>query len=194
MSCVDLLQAAGSGDIPWLIRLLDSGCDPNTVHPMTGASALYNACWGGTQPEAVGVLLSRGADPNQSLTYRSPVDGRVEEGVVALMVAGSFGQASSRRVVELLLGAGADPNARMEDGRTVLMRLVGAASSEVVGLLIGAGADVAVRAKDGRSAEDVVKKKLEWWRQFAPEKNLEYQEDLRAILALLEAGGRGGAA
>ena len=61
-------------------------------------------------------------------------------------------------------------------------------------MLIGAGADVTMRASDGRSAVDVAKKKLDWWRQFAPAKNLAYQEDLRVMLALLEAGGRGGAA
>ena len=89
MTSVDLLQAAGTGDLARLTRLLDAGCDPNTVHPFTGASALYNACFGGQQVDAVRLLLARGADPNKRLTYRSPVDGRIEEGLVALMVASS---------------------------------------------------------------------------------------------------------
>jgi ankyrin repeat protein len=185
MTSIDLLQAAGSGDVVWLARLLDSGCDPDVVHPTTGASALYNACFG-SQLEAVRLLLARGADPNKKLTYRSPVDGRVETGVVALMLA------SSAPVVELLLQAGADPKARADDGRTVLMRLIGAASSEVIRQLIRAGADATARANDGRSAADVVREKLEWWQRFAPTKMLEHQADLREILALLEATGSAG--
>jgi len=179
MNPVDLLQAAGRGDVAWLSRLLDSGCDPNTVHPATGASALYNACFAG-QPEVVRLLLARGADPNKRLTYRSPVDGRIEVGVVALMLAGSA------PIVEMLLGAGADPKAKMEDGRTVLMRLIGVAPSDVIRRLIDAGADPAARANDGRAAADIVRWKLEWFRKFTPDKVLEHQEDLRATLSLLE--------
>ena len=187
MSSVDVLQAAGIGDVAWLTRLLDAGCDANTVHPTTGASALYNACFGSAGVDAVRLLLSRGADPNKRLTYRSPVDGRVEKDLVALMVA------SSVQVIELLLEAGADPNAQCDDGRTVLMRLVGVAPSDAFHLLIGAGADVTVRARDGRSAADVAKQKLDWWRQFAPTKYPEHQADLRALLALLEPSETGGA-
>ena len=180
MSSIDLLQAAGTGDVSWLERLLDSGRDPNGVHPLTGASPLYNACLAG-QLEAVRVLLARGADPNQRLTYRSPVDGRVEAGVVVLMKAGAA------PVVELLLSAGADPKARTDDGRTVLMFLIGLASSGVIRRLIEAGADPTARADDGHTAADVVRLKLDWWREFAPDKNVEHQNDLRAILSLLEA-------
>ena len=187
MSSVDVLQAAGTGDVAWLTRLLDAGCDANTVHPTTGASALYNACFGGAV-DAIRLLLSRGADPNKRLTYRSPVDGRVEKDLVVLMVA------SSVQVIELLLEAGADPRAQCDDGRTVLMRLVGVAPSDAFRLLIGAGADVTVRARDRRSAADVVKWKLDWWRRFAPTKFPEHQADLRAILSLLERSESGGAA
>ena len=179
MGSIDILQAAGQGDVAGLTRLLDAGGDPNTVHPISGNSALYNACFC-SAVDAVRLLLSRGADPNQRLTYRSPVDGRVEEGLVAMMVT------SSVQVIELLLQAGADPKAQCDDGRTVLMRLVGTAPSDAFRLLIAAGADTTIRAQDGRSAADVVRAKLDWWRRFAPTKNPEHQADLRAILALLE--------
>jgi uncharacterized protein len=176
---VDLLQAAGTGDTESLARLLDSGCHPDTPHPTTGATALYNAAFA-SHAEALRLLLARGADPNRRITYHSPVDGRTEKGVVALM------RASSVLVASLLLESGADPQARDDDGRTVLMWLVGAASSDVFRLLIGAGADVTARASDGQSASDLVKRKLDWWRRFAAEKNLDHQEDLHRILAMLE--------
>jgi serine/threonine-protein phosphatase 6 regulatory ankyrin repeat subunit B len=181
MTSVDFLQAAGAGDVSSLAALLDTGCDPNVVHPTTGATALYNACFA-SQVEAIQLLLSRGADPNKRITYQSPVDGRIEKGVVALMVA------SSEAAVALLLQAGADPSVRDDDGRTVLMRLVGAASSKVFDMLIRAGADVTARSSDGRSAADIVTQKLEWWQRFARAKNAEHQADLRQILALLQAG------
>jgi ankyrin repeat protein len=188
MTSVDLLQAAGTGDVAWLTRLLDAGWDPNAVHPATGASALYNACCGGQQVDAVRILLARGADPNKRLTYCSPVDGRIAKGIVALMVA------SSVAVVELLLEAGADPVARSEDGRSVLMHLVGAAPPEAFVMLIAAGADPTVRARDGRSPVDLVNEKLAWWGRFAVGRNPEHEADLRKIRRMLEARASGGAA
>jgi ankyrin repeat protein len=178
MTSEDLLQAAGTGDIVSLARLLDSGCDANAVHAVTGATALFNAC-SANQADAVGLLLSRGADSNGRITYASPVDGRIDRGVVPLMVAFSM------PVVELLLGAGADPRARDDDGRTVLMHLVGIAPPSVFEVLIGAGAEVSARANDGRTAADMAKAKLDWWRRFAPAKNAKHQADLRQILAIL---------
>jgi uncharacterized protein len=179
---VELLGAAVRGDVAGLRRMLDAGVDPNVVHPASGASALYNACFAG-QLEAVRLLLARGADPNKRLTYRSSVDGRIEAGVVALMLAGTA------PIVETLLGAGADPKATMDDGRTVLMRLIGLAPAGVIRRLIDAGADPAARANDGRTAADVARWRLEWFRKFAPDRVLEHQEDLRAILCLLDASG-----
>jgi ankyrin repeat protein len=192
MTCIDLLGAAGRADLPLLTRLLDSGCDPNTVHPTTGASALYNACFSSSEirqgVDAVRLLLARGADPNMALTYRSPVDGRVEVGIVPLMVTASVD------VIELLLQAGADPAAQTEEGYTVLMRLVGTAPSSGLRMLIAAGADPTVRARDGLSAADLARRKLEWWTRFAPTKQLEHQADLHIILRLLEESANGGAA
>jgi len=180
LNSVDLLQAAGAGDVAELARLMDSGCDPNVVHPMTGATALYNACVGG-RVDVVRLLLQRGADPNKRITYHSPVDGRIESGLVALMVA------SSPEVAALLLDAGADPSVRDDAGRTVLMRLVGAAPSKTFDFLIRAGADPAARGNDGRSAADLVQEKLAWWLRFAPTKNPEHQQELQQILALVQS-------
>ncbi len=180
MTSTELLQAAGVGDIGGLAELLDAGADPNMAHPVTGATPLYNAC-AASQGEAVRLLLARGADPNKRITYRSPVDGRVEVGVVALMLC------SSGTVIDLLLEAGADVKAQQDDGSTVLMRLVGLAPPPIFEKLMQAGADAAARSAEGLTAADVVRKKLVWWRQFAPKKNPEHQADLRLILDMLES-------
>ena len=97
---MDLLQAAGRGDLGRLKELLDAGCDPNLAHSISGNTALYNACFLDSV-EVVKLLLSRGANPNHRMTYRSPVDGGVERGLVALMVT------RSEPVTSALLDAGA---------------------------------------------------------------------------------------
>ena len=68
---VDLLQAAGRGDLGRLKELLDAGCDPNLAHSISGNTALYNACFLDSV-EVVKLLLSRGANPNHRMTYRGP--------------------------------------------------------------------------------------------------------------------------
>ena len=180
MTTTELLQAAGVGDVGGLAELLDAGADPNMPNPVTGATALYNAC-AASQVEAVRLLLACGADPNKRITYRSPVDGRIEVGVVALMLC------SSDRVIDLLLEAGADVKAQQDDGTTVLMRLVGLAPPPIFEKLMQAGADAAARSTAGLTAADIVRKKLAWWRQFAPKKNPEHQAELRLILGMLES-------
>jgi ankyrin repeat protein len=181
MTATELLHSAGSGDVAALTKLLDAGSDPDLAHPATGATPLYNAC-AASQLEVVRLLLARGADPNRRITYRSPVDGRVEMGVVALMLC------SSVAIVELLLASGADARARQDDGSTILMRLVGLAPPAVFERLMRAGADPAARSNAGLTAADCVRKKLAWWRQFAPDKDPEHQAELALMLNMLEGG------
>jgi ankyrin repeat protein len=151
---VTLLEAAVGGDISEVERLLDSGCDPNVVNPGIGNTPLYNACFS-NRPDVVGLLVSKGANPNQRITYRSPVDGRVEDGLVVLMLA------QSAEVMTALLAAGADPNVTDSVGNTPLMRCALIAPPEAIELLLRAGADAAAQNADGRSAADLVRKRLE---------------------------------
>jgi ankyrin repeat protein len=149
-----LLEAV-LGEISELERLLESGCDPNVASPQYGNTPLYNACFR-NRPDIVKLLISKGANPNQRITYRSPVDGRVEEGIVVLMLA------QSTEVMTTLLDAGADPSVADQAGNTPLMRCVLIAPPEAIELLLQAGADAAARNRDGLSAADVVRKRLEW--------------------------------
>ena len=111
----ELLVAAANGDVSEICALIREGVDPNSVHPEVGNSALYNAIFLDQVP-AMRALLQNGADPNFRLNYRSPVDGRQERGVVALMYV------RSGETATMLLDAGADPNAADELGNTPLVR------------------------------------------------------------------------
>jgi len=137
--------------------------------------------------DMVKLLLARGADPNKRMVYRSPVDGRVEDGLVALMLA------RSAEVVAALVNAGADPNMSDADGRTPLMRVVLAATPEAVEQLLQAGADLAARSRAGLTAAAVVQDRLQWlhdsWSHLKQPQAQERKLKLERVLGMLEAAG-----
>lgn len=67
--------------------------------------------------EVCKLLLDFGADPNQLVDIRSPVSGRVDKRVSAVMFA------SSVPVLEMLVKAGADINLIDGNGRSVFLRI-----------------------------------------------------------------------
>jgi ankyrin repeat protein len=149
-----LMTASGSGETGAIDAALAAGADVNAVSSY-GNSALYNACFADRLP-VVTALLEHGADPNLRMTYHSPVDGRVEVGLVALMVC------RSAPVVEVLLAAGANPNVSDNHGSTPLMRAALAAGSDAVALLLKSGADPRIKDAAGRTAADRVRERLSW--------------------------------
>jgi len=155
MESTEMLDAAGRGDLRRLEILLNAGSDPDIAHPQYGNTALSRACFT-DRVEVVRLLLRYGAEPNVRLTYHSPVDGRTDAGVVALMCARSL------EVVSTLLQAGADPNVRDADGTTVLMRAALAAPPAVTEALLSAGADPSVRNENGDTAATLVSKRVAW--------------------------------
>jgi ankyrin repeat protein len=179
-----LHRAAAEGDIDELRSFLDNGADPNSTNPIYGNTLLYSACFR-DQAEVVRLLVARGAAVNQRIKYRSPVDGRVEEGVVALMLARSVD------VLDALLEAGADPNLADGEGRTVLMRVATFVSPQAVQALIKAGADPTARDQGGLRAADIVHRRLDWLLANSPDPQLPSvrrgKQRLESVLAILES-------
>lgn len=176
-----LFDAVSRGDRERLRSAIAAGADPNAVSKY-GSSLLYSACFA-DQTGALEALLAAGADPNLRMTYRSPVDGRVEVGLVALMVC------RSSVAVAILLGAGAQPNVSDIHGSTPLMRAALAAGAEAVELLIRAGADPRAEDAHGKTAADRVRARLSWLDEHASTLRQsmasERRKDLQAVLALL---------
>jgi ankyrin repeat protein len=111
-----LIQAARTGSLDTITRLLDSGADVNLPGP-TGddwdATPLQHAILA-RQSGAVRLLLDRGADPNRVAGPKSPAP--------LLLAAGDTDPA----FVNLLLAHGADPAIEGEGGVTPLSRAVSA--------------------------------------------------------------------
>lgn len=129
-----LRDAARTGDLATLQRLLDEGADPNAWPE--GYSPLMFAAGNG-HPEAVALLLAHGA----------VVDHRDHNGERALLWAAREGDAA---VVALLLRAGAVPDSDADPfGETPLLQAARYGRLEVARLLLAAGADVERQSNSG---------------------------------------------
>ncbi len=133
-----LIQAAKTGNIIHVQALLAKGVNAN-AKDSEGTTALMFAAQKG-YTEIVRILLNN--DANVNLASR-------RFGLTALMLAAAHKQPDSAR---LLLAAGADVNAKNDDGSTALMVASLKGDINVVRLLLDANADVNVRDKDGDSA------------------------------------------
>ncbi|MFX1767980.1 ankyrin repeat domain-containing protein [Paraburkholderia sp. A1RI-2L] len=94
------------------------------------------------------LLIDAGADVNVGWKKEGI---ELAKGTTALHTAARSGDAA---MVDLLLSAGADPNARDADGRTPLHS--GSMNPEIVDKLLGAGANIDARMRNGQSAQDLI--------------------------------------
>lgn len=157
-----LIQAARTGSLDTMKRLLDSGADVNVPGP-TGddwdATPLQHAILA-RQRDAVRLLLERGADPNRVAGPNAPTP--------LLLAAGDI----DPTFVNLLLAHGADPTVEGEGGVTPLARAVSAGPINGPDRPMFGGCRVetvrALLAHDPtlRLTRDVAGKNAIWWARF----------------------------
>jgi ankyrin repeat protein len=138
-SALSLHDAAGAGLIDRVARLLDEGV-PMDARDEMASTALHRASMSG-RADVVRLLLERGV----------PVDARNVHGSTALVLADTL------EVVQLLVAAGADPNADVGGGLTPFLCMARSAKPDVLRALIAAGANLQSRSDDGRTVLDHAK-------------------------------------
>jgi uncharacterized protein len=142
---LDIFEAAALGRVDRLRRLLDrepallNSVAPDGFFPL-GLAAYFK------HPDAVRLLLDRGADANQAASNGAKV--------TALHAAVSSNQP---RIVEWLLDAGAGVNARQQMDYTPLMGAAANARTDILDVLLARGADPSLRTTDGKSAADLAR-------------------------------------
>lgn len=125
------------------LRLIQTGENPNQLVAVGEGSLLARYCrYGAYDPIAV-FLLKNGALPD---TLRSPA------GRTALHVAAAY--YACEQLCDALVRAGADINARTNDGATPLMLAAKSAKLRLVKWLIEKGADPLLKDNRGKTAYD----------------------------------------
>ena len=175
---IALLEAAASGDLNQVTRLLQGGADPNLLVPGERTPLIRAADKGHLL--VVRALLERGADPNRTDRAssrrfpeipRSPLGAASSSGhtevVEVLLQSGAevdlaprgdgtplmwAAGAGHEMVVDQLLEAGADPNRVIRGDGTALMEAAGGGHQRVVGLLLDAGADPSLSSRGDGTA------------------------------------------
>jgi len=137
--------------------LIACGADVNAKSKW-GNKALYNASEYG-RTEVVKVLLENGAHVDRNAVSRACENYRTESLKLLINEGGydateALYRARDDEMVDFLLKAGADVNARDEEGRTALMCMMmqSQITSKTVKLLLKAGVDVNARDNQGKTA------------------------------------------
>lgn len=137
---LDIFEAAALGDLPRMGALLDE--EPAAAHSFSGdgwAPLHLAAGFGG--PEAVGLLLERGAEVGA--VSRNPQQNQALHAALAL--------SGNLETIRLLLDAGAEVNATQAGGFAALHSAASAGRREAAELLVARGADPALADHQGHA-------------------------------------------
>jgi ankyrin repeat protein len=168
-----LMQAVSAGDLDQVEALAKSGASLNTL---TEKGTPLEAAVRARQDRIAWFLLSEGAAPDLAgsdnvtplmiaaadgqrrlvrllLSAGADVNARDSEGVTPVLLAA---RNSHLTVVKVLLAAGANVNVS-QNGRSLLMQIVGGGDLLTAEMLLAAGADVNYRNSEGVTALDVAR-------------------------------------
>ncbi|MDQ7014626.1 MAG: ankyrin repeat domain-containing protein [Planctomycetota bacterium] len=137
----EIQRAARAGSASDLLKLLESGADPDTRDDDGWTPLHWAAGMEGDGPRTR-VLLDAGANPN------AVTDG----GFTPVMAATQTGDLAR---VRMLLDAGADPNAVDKNGRSALHIAAWRAGEDMIRLLLQAGANPDIRNSSTQTPADV---------------------------------------
>jgi ankyrin repeat protein len=166
-------DAIKAGDVAAVTRLANAGADLEARNEWEG-TALAEAIWSGKQ-EVIPILLARGANPNTSGQYGTPLclaidkwdtiairmlldDPRTDatlarrDGATPFNLLRFTENKFNAALAEALLKRGAAINGLNSEGQTPLMRSCWAGSEKWVSLLVKAGADLHFKNADGETA------------------------------------------
>lgn len=139
---LSFLEAAAMGRSEEVARALDLDPERHRERSVDGFTALHYGAFF-CRPKVVDQLLARGAEV-----------GAVAANAMKVQPLNSAVAAGCEAVVERLLAAGADPNARQQLGVTPLMGAAASGRRPLVDRLLAAGADPAAVDESGKTAAD----------------------------------------
>lgn len=156
----ELLNAVFDDDAERVCQLLEAGT-PIAADPRHGNTPLRMACQRNAL-RALRALLERGANANERITFKSPVDKRVEQDFTPLMYA------SNPQAIDMLVAYGADVNALSATGLSALMRFAFFGNAGAVQVLLNHGADATLceharKGRKARTALDLCQEQLKFW-------------------------------
>ena len=144
---LDVFESAALGKLERLTRLLAQDPKALDAYSADGFTPLQLATFF-AEPTTAKLLLQRGANVE-----------RVSKNPQALRAIHSAAAGGSAEIVERVLLAGADVNARQQGGFTGLQAAAGAGRVDMTRMLLAHGADRNARNDAGKSARDLAQEK-----------------------------------